>query len=159
MKNDRRIRVSKSVERMGSTVSVNTMLKTANGRWIAFIGADCIWESEKLERQIAFMKENGYAFSYTKFGMGDKPAYIAGGPDKVMHCDMMKCCWPSYFTVMYDAEKVGKVTVKDLNENNSYALWLTISKKEDCYLMPESLAKLLRIRRRFSPLPLKGKFR
>ncbi len=159
MRTDSRIKVSYTVFQQGSTIVVNNAMKEAQGRWIAFIGADCVWEPEKLERQIEFMKENRYAFSYTEYGMGEKTAYIAGGPNKVTHVNMMKCCWPAYFTVMYDAEKVGEVMVKDLNENNNYALWLTISKKTDCHLLPECLAKQLRIRRRFSPFPLKGKFR
>ena len=147
------------VFQQGSTIVINNAMKKAQGRWIAFVGADCVWEPEKLERQILFMKEKGYVFSYTKFGMGKKPTYIAGGPRKVSHFEMLKCCWPAYFTVMYDTEIVEDVMVENLNENNNYALCLTISKNTDCYLLPECLAKQLRIRRRFSTLPLKGKFR
>ena len=159
MCSDPRIKVSHMVFQQGSTMVVNNAMKEAQGRWMAFISADCVWEPEKLKQQITFMKENGYAFSYTKFGMGTIPAYVVGGPEVLSHGSMMKCCWPAYSTVMYDAEKAGEVMVKDLNENNNYALWLTISKKTDCHLLPECLAKQLRIRRRFSPLPLKGKFR
>ena len=45
--------------------------------------------------------------------------------------EMMKCCWLAYLTVMYDAEKIGKLTLKNLKSNNDYALWLKVSEKAD----------------------------
>ena len=124
----------------------NSAIKDANGRWIAFLDAGDVWEPTKLERQIAFMKEHEYAFSYTKYGLidgksNDRGVEI-GGKEHVTHEDMMKCCWPAYMTVMYDAAKVGKVQVRNLKENNDYALWLNISEKADCYLLDENLAKM-----------------
>ena len=124
----------------------NLALKDACGRWIAFLDAGDVWEPTKLERQIAFMEEHGYAFSYTKYGLIDSKSRNRGveiaGKEHVTHQDMMKCCWPAYMTVMYDAAKVGKVQVRNLKENNDYALWLNISEKADCYLLDENLAKM-----------------
>lgn len=124
----------------------NSAIKDANGRWIAFLDAGDVWEPTKLERQIVFMKEHGYAFSYTKYGLidgnsNDRGVEI-GGKEHVTHEDMMKCCWPAYMTVMYDAEKIGLVQVRNLKNNNDYALWLNISEKADCYLLDENLAKM-----------------
>ena len=124
----------------------NSAIQDANGRWIAFLDAGDVWEPTKLERQIAFMKEHGYAFSYTKYGLIDSKSESRGveigGKEHVTHEDMMKCCWPAYLTVMYDAEKIGLVQVRNLKENNDYALWLNISEKADCYLLDENLAKM-----------------
>lgn len=124
----------------------NSAIKEANGRWIAFLDAGDVWKTTKLERQIAFMEEHGYAFSYTKYGLidgksNDRGVEI-GGKEHVTHEDMMKCCWPAYMTVMYDAAKVGKVQVRNLKENNDYALWLNICEKVDCHLLDENLAKM-----------------
>ena len=55
---------------------------------------------------------------------------------------MMKCCWPAYLTVMYDAEKVGMLQLRNLKGNNDYALFLIVSEEADCYLLKENLAKL-----------------
>ena len=124
----------------------NSALKEAKGRWIAFLDVGDIWEPTKLERQIAFMKEHGYAFSYTKYGLIDGKSknrgIEIGGKEHVTHQDMMKCCWPAYMTVMYDAEKIGRVQVRNLKNHNNYALWLNISEKADCYLLNENLAKM-----------------
>ncbi len=57
----------------------------------------------------------------------------------VNHRDMLKCCWPAYMTVMYDASKVGRMCVRTCRHND-YALWLNVSDKHDFYLLPEKLA-------------------
>lgn len=141
-----KIKVSYIVGESDEAPRRNTALKDARGRWIAFLDAGDVWEPTKLERQIAFMEEHGYAFSYTKYGLIDSKSENRGveisGKEHVTHEDMMKCCWPAYMTVMYDAEKVGKAQVRNLKENNDYALWLNISEKSDCYLLDENLAKM-----------------
>ena len=141
-----KIKVSYIVGESDEAPRRNTALKDARGRWIAFLDAGDVWEPTKLERQIAFMEEHGYAFSYTKYGLIDSKSrnrgVEIGGKEHVTHEDMMKCCWPAYMTVMYDAAKVGKVQVRNLKENNDYALWLNISDKADCYLLDENLAKM-----------------
>ncbi len=54
---------------------------------------------------------------------------------------MLKCCWTSYMTVMYDREKVGDMKVR-ASLNNDYALWLNVSDRHDCYLLDENLATM-----------------
>lgn len=146
MEQDARIHVSKMPYRSGTTLAMNAALKEAKGRWVAFLKCGDTWEPEKLERQIAFMEMNGYAFTYTNFQKHGQlfrnRALIQSGPQKLTHEDMMKCCWPGDLTVMYDAETVGRIQVEDFKHNNYYALWLKVSEKADCHLLPECLAKL-----------------
>lgn len=141
-----RIKVSQSVQSRGFGISLNSALRDARGRWIAFLNVGDVWEPEKLSKQIAFMEEHGYAFSYTKFGLmnenSEDRGIVIGGKEHINYKDMQKCCWPSYLTVMYDANKVGKMRVRNLGRNNDYALWLNVSEKVDCHLLPENLAKL-----------------
>ena len=59
----------------------------------------------------------------------------------ISYKNMRKCCWMGYLTVMYDAEKIGLLQVKDLEDANDYALWLNVSEEADCYLLDECLAK------------------
>ena len=121
-------------------------MANVQGRWIAFLDAGDIWEPTKLEMQIGFMEEHDYAFSYTQYGIIDKDShdrgFVIGGKDRVTYQDMMKCCWPAYLTVMYDAEKIGRLQLRNLKGNNDYALWLQACEKADCYLLKENLAKL-----------------
>ncbi len=141
---DKRIIISQAVYERGCSVNRNVALKSAYGKWIAFLDAGDVWHPEKLERQIAFMEENDYHFSYTCYNLIDDESksrgYIVGGKDHITHQDMLKCCWPKYLTVMYDREKIGLLQVKGQNINNDYALWLDASDKCDCYLLKENLA-------------------
>jgi hypothetical protein len=45
---------------------------------------------------------------------------------------------------MYDAEKVGIMQTVDIKINEEYALWIQISKKVNCHLLDENLAKYRR---------------
>ena len=141
-----RIKVSQTVTDRGISVNRKTSLQEARGRWIAFLDVGDVWAPDKLEKQIKFMEENGYTFTYHKYGlMNNQSSYrgvVIGGKEHVTHEDMLKCCWPAYLTVMYDAEKVGHVRVQNVKENNDYAIWLNISDKHDCHLLDENLATM-----------------
>ena len=141
-----RIKVSYIVGQDNDTPRRNAALANAKGRWMAFLDPGDIWEPTKLEKQIGFMEEHGYAFSYTQYGIIDKNShprgFVVGGKEKVTFQDMLKCCWPAYLTVMYDAEKIGRLQLRNLKGNNDYALWLMASEESDCYLLKENLAKL-----------------
>ncbi len=141
-----RVQMVMNVQTKGYGVSLNSGLRDAKGRWIAFLDVGDVWEPTKLEKQVAFMEEHGYAFSYTKFDVmnlrSEDRGIVIGGKEHVSYKDMQKCCWPSYLTVMYDASKVGKMRVRNLGRNNDYALWLNVCEKVDCHLLDENLAKL-----------------
>lgn len=142
---DKRIKVSQNSLARGSAASMNSSLREARGRWIAFLNVGDLWEPMKLEKQITFMESNGYAFSYTKFALinakSEDRSVVIGGKEHITHKDMLKCCWPGYLTVMYDTDKVGMMSVRNLRKNNDYALWLNVAEEADCYLLDECLAK------------------
>lgn len=143
---DKRIHVSKMVLSESINSCQNAALKEAKGRWIAFLNNGDLWELEKLERQIAFMEQNGYHYSYTNYRrrghFRTNRVKIQSGPQRLTRNDMALCCWPGNLTVMYDAMKMGRVYVQDLKHNNDYVLWLMLSERADCYLLPECLATL-----------------
>ena len=91
-----RIKVSQTVSDRGEAVNRNSSLREARGRWIAFLDVGDIWAPDKLEKQVKFMKENGYAFSYHKYGLmnakSESRSVVIGGKDLVTFSDMLKCC-------------------------------------------------------------------
>lgn len=132
----------------GAAISRNNALKKARGRWIAFLDSDDYWEPTKLEKQIRFMENNGYKFSYTNYSEidseGDETGIYVSGPPRITKAGMFAFCWPGCLTVMYDALTVGLVQIEDIKKNNDYAMWLKVCKIADCYLLPEILAKYRR---------------
>lgn len=142
--NDKRIKYLKNKKNFGAAVSRNRALKEAKGKWIAFLDSDDLWKEEKLEKQIDFMEENNYDFSYTYYEEinenGEKLNVEIQGPKKITKFGMYNYCWPGCLTVMYNAEKIGLLQIEDIQKNNDYAMWLKIIKKTNCYLYSYSLA-------------------
>ena len=157
-KSDDRISLYQNGFNSGAAVSRNTALKHAKGRWIAFLDSDDLWEPTKLEKQIKFMEENGYAFSYHKYIEIDEQdkelGVLVSGKDRVGKFDMFACCWPGCLSVMYDAQKIGLIQINDIKKNNDTAMWLKVIRKADCYLLPECLGKYRRRANSITPKPI-----
>ena len=155
---DSRICYYMNATNLGAAYSRNTALKKARGRWIAFLDSDDIWEPEKLEHQLKFMVENGYAFSYHEYTEIDESGNDLGvyvsGIKKVSKFDMFACCWPGCLSVMYDREKIGLVQIKDVRKNNDTALWLKVVRGSPCYLLKENLARYRRRAVSITPKPI-----
>lgn len=142
---DGRIRYLKNEKNSGAAISRNYALREAKGKWIAFLDSDDVWLPDKLEKQIAFMENNGYCFSYTNYIEIDEESIPNGkrvtGPKRITKHGMYNYCWVGCLTVMYDADAVGLVQIQDIRKNNDYAMWLKVCKKADCYLLNETLGK------------------
>ena len=145
---DPRIRYMRNTQNMGAALTRNRALKEAKGRYIAFLDADDLWLPEKLEKQVAFMEQNGYAFTYHDYIEIDEQSkpfgILVSGKKHVSRLDMMSCCWPGCLSVIYDAKVVGLIQIPDIRKNNDSAMWLQAIKKADCFLLPETLAQYRR---------------
>lgn len=152
---DLRIRIFENTKHCGAAISRNRALREAKGRWIAFLDSDDIWEPQKLERQIKFMEENDYAFSYHEYVEVDEESNELGvyvsGKKHVGKFGMYSCCWPGCLTVMYDASKVGLIQIENIKRNNDTAIWLKAITKTDCYLLKDCLAKYRRRKSSITP--------
>ena len=132
---DARIRYLKNEQNSGAAISRNRALREAKGRWIAFLDSDDLWEPQKLEKQLTFMQEHDYHFSYTNYIEIDENSAPNGrsvtGPKKITKSGMYNFCWPGCLTVMYDAEAVGLIQIADIRKNNDYAMLMKVCQKAD----------------------------
>ena len=114
--------------------------------------------TKKLEHQLKFMVEKGYAFSYHEYTEmsedGKDLGIYVSGLSKVGRLAMYACCWPGCLAVMYDASKIGLIQINDVKKNNDTAMWLKVVQKADCYLLKENLAKYRRRKVSITPKPL-----
>lgn len=151
MEADARIKYECNPKNLGAAITRNNALRRAKGRWIAFLDADDLWLPDKLEHQLKFMVENGYAFSYSGYEEMDEGSNITrisiSGPKHVSRFGMYSFCWPGCLTVMYKREQVGLLQIADIKKNNDYAMWLKVIQKADCYLLDECLARYRRGRK------------
>jgi len=141
---DERIRYLRNEKNSGAAVSRNRALRDAKGKWIAFLDSDDLWMPDKLSKQIKFMEEHDYHFSYTNYSEIDTEGNVNGvtvtGPKHITKSGMFNYCWPGCLTVMYDAKVIGLIQIADIKKNNDYAMWLKVCRKADCYLLNEELA-------------------
>lgn len=144
---DDRIKLFINEKNSGAAASRNRAMREASGKWIAFLDSDDLWTPDKLEKQLSFMTEGGYKFSYTAYRQIDENSeplnVLVTGPKKLTKRKMFKYCYPGCLTVMYDSTETGVVQIPDCiaNGENDYAIWLKVVKKYDCMYLSEILAE------------------
>ena len=148
---DERIKFFKNETNSGAALTRNRALREAQGEWISFLDSDDLWNPNKLEKMISFMKSNNYVFAYHDYEKIDeesKPLNIyVTGPKIVSKKKMYHYGYPGCLAFMYSAKFYGLIQIKDIKKNNDYAILLKLCKTADCFLLPENMAKY-RIRKR-----------
>ncbi|MGM0837625.1 MAG: teichuronic acid biosynthesis protein TuaG [Bacillota bacterium] len=133
MLKDQRIKLIQLTENSGAAVARNTALDAADGRYIAFLDSDDLWKPSKLEKQLAFMKENQYAFTFTAYELMDQDGTILDKtismPDSIDYKGLLKNTIIGCLTVILDREQVGNVQMPNIRTRQDFALWLSILKK------------------------------
>ncbi|ERP31091.1 glycosyltransferase family 2 protein [Chitinivibrio alkaliphilus] len=145
-KKDPRIRVFQLEKNSGAAVARNNSIKKSRGRYIAFLDADDLWTPDKLEKQLAYMKEEGHAFTYTHYsviddGGNDLPRDLRF-PERVSHRDLLRTCSIGCLTVMIDRTAFTDISMPLLRRGQDYALWLKLLKEVDhAWCVPANLAR------------------
>lgn len=150
VKNDSRVKYIKNKENSGAAVSRNAGIELANGQYIAFVDSDDVWKSEKLEKQLSFMKENDYAFTFTAYRYvledGTVTDKIANTVEKIDYNGLLKNTVIGCSTVIIDRNVVGDFRMPLLRRGQDTATWLQILKKIDyAYGLNEQLVEYRKV--------------
>ncbi|MFY4775146.1 glycosyltransferase family 2 protein [Metabacillus sp. RGM 3146] len=142
---DPRIRLIELEVNSGAAVARNTAINNAKGKYAAFLDSDDLWFPEKLEKQIAFMEEKGYALTYSAYQLmqenGEKLDRFINVPDEVTYKDLLKGNIIGCLTAIVNIEKTGHIEMPNIRTRQDYALWLSILKRGfTAYGMNEVLA-------------------
>ncbi|MGD6778614.1 teichuronic acid biosynthesis protein TuaG [Sutcliffiella horikoshii] len=142
---DSRIKVVLLKENGGAAVARNTALEHAKGRYIAFLDSDDQWKPNKLEKQLTFMKENNYAFTFTAYDLmnenGDLLNKTIGAPEKIDYKGLLKNTIIGCLTVILDKDQVGEVRMPNIRTRQDFALWLSVLREGHiAYGMSEPLS-------------------
>lgn len=127
---DSRLKVVLLEENGGAAVARNTALEQAKGRYIAFLDSDDLWKPKKLEKQIAVMQKNNYAFTFTAYELmnenGDLLNKTIMAPNKIDYKGLLKNTIIGCLTVILDKDQVGDVRMPNIRTRQDFALWLSV---------------------------------
>lgn len=141
---DNRIKLFVLKDNSGAAVARNNSIKEAQGRYIALLDSDDLWLPEKLEKQLAFMQNNGYEFCYSSYIIyNDNGEYMS-----IFFCreqetfqSIKKDNRIGCLTVIYDTKKLGKMYMPLLRKRQDFgANILLLQKCKRAYGIKEPLA-------------------
>lgn len=112
----------------------NKAIEIANGRFIAFLDSDDIWEKGKLTEQLKlFELHKGTPLTYTALYYMDELGRQLKGKrnvkESVSYSFLLKNTMIATSTVIIDREVVSEVVMPDRHSAEDYSLWLSILKK------------------------------
>lgn len=137
MKQNTKIKLINLEKNSGAAIARNTGIGAARGQYIAFLDADDLWNREKLEKQVKFMKEKDCAFSFTGYEFADENGVgngkIVNVPKSINYKQALKntTIWTS--TVMFDVQKLGKelIQMPNVKRGQDTATWWKVLKQID----------------------------
>jgi len=119
----------------GSAAARNNGIRQASGQYIALLDSDDTWNANFLERQLRLMREKNALLVYSSHTRIDeqskeilKPFIV---PAKIKYKDLLRNCYISCLTGLYDTSVYGKVYLhEDMKSlRDDYVYWLEIMKK------------------------------
>ena len=129
---DKRVNIAIADKHTGIAGTRNQCIAKAKGDFIAFLDNDDLWMPTKLEKQVRFMIENQYPFSYTAYELIQEDGTPKG---KTIHTagivDYYKYLRNTIIgsgTILLDRKKTGPLTMPDNATSDDMALWCKILK-------------------------------
>lgn len=110
-------RISSPEEKtFGAARARNLGISLAKGRYIAYLDADDRWRADKLEKELAFLREKEAGFVFTGYEFGDENAEGTGKvvhvPETLNYRQALANTTIFTSTVMLDTEKIEKALIE-----------------------------------------------
>lgn len=129
---DSRIVYRQLEKNSGAAVSRNVAIGLSNGRFLAFCDSDDLWQPDKIEKQISFMRERDIAFCFTQYVLQredgkSKIVYVHNKLDYEQSLRNSYCITTS--SVVIDRLKTGDVRIPLARTGQDHLLWWSLMKK------------------------------
>ena len=148
---DPRIKLIRQPKNGGAAIARNAALNAAQGRFIAYLDADDLWLEQKLEKQVAFMIENGCGFSCVSYEVinddGEKLNKSVHMLPKVDYVGFLTNNLLQTVGIMADTSIVDKklLVMPNMKRRQDAATWLQVLKAgHECYGIQDVLAQYRR---------------
>ena len=141
---DERVRLYSTATNSGPGVARNVGLRSAKGRYIAFLDADDFWIGNKLEQQVRCFEDDEVILSHTRVILLNTRGDIVGilGGRKEMHLfDMYVGNRVTMSSAMVRADLIGADEMPEMRNREDYAYWLSLLRRNSGYIayVPEFL--------------------
>lgn len=144
--NDPRIRLIEIGSNVGAARARNIGLEEAKGRYICYLDADDVWNSEKLEKELRFAKENNAGFVFTGYEFADENAVGTGKivrvPKTLSYKEALGNTTIFTTTVMFDTEIIPKslLDMPIIKSEDTALWWKVLRNGYTAYGLDENLA-------------------
>ena len=132
IKSDKRFRLIVNKINIGAGESRNKGIKNAKGKYICFIDADDIWNKNKLDLQINFMRKKNISFSHSTYKIIDKDNKVKGiriAEDYDSFLKLRKSCNIGLSSVIFEKKILkNKLKFPKIKTKEDFVLWLRILK-------------------------------
>lgn len=130
---DNRIKVLTNKKNLGAGESRNMGINYSKGEYIAFCDCDDLWVSEKLDKQIKFMKKNNINFCHTSYDIINENEDITASrkaKSKINFKELRKSCDIGLSTVIIKKKIFDNTQFKfaSLKTKEDFVLWLKMAK-------------------------------
>lgn len=144
---DKRVKLI-TAQHKGSGAARNKGIELATGEYIAFLDSDDLWLPEKIERQLAFMKENELMFSHTSYERVTRTNELLKTVASGTFCGIvfpriLYYCFIATPTVMVKKAALGKRRFQeDMGVSQDVCLWIDLAYDYELGGLDEVLAKV-----------------
>ena len=134
---DPRINIVVNPKTIGAGESRNVGISKSNGKYIAFLDADDIWNSKKIEYQVNYMKKNNLSCSHTSYDIINENNIKSGHRSAKIFKnfeDLLKSCDIGLSTVMIERTVLSEYCkFPNIKTKEDFVLWLKILKNKHVF--------------------------